>query len=55
VEANLELGWLYFAVADDAQRALPFFEKAKAELESALADVEEGLRDCRFEIDEERP
>lgn len=54
VEANLELGWLYFAVADDPRRALPYFERAKAGLESALAEAERGLRDCLLEIDEER-
>jgi len=55
VEANLELGWLYFAVADDPKRALPYFERAKAELESALAEAEKGLSDCRREIEEEAP
>lgn len=55
VEALLELGWLYFAVADDARRALPFFERAKALSESAVAEAERGLRACRQEIEETLP
>lgn len=55
VEALVELGWLYFAVADDAKRALPFLERAIALSESAVAEAERGLSACRQEIEETMP
>ena len=49
-EANLELGWYYYAVEDDPQRALPFFESARRVLQRHLSEAEEGIAKCQSEL-----
>lgn len=52
VPALLELGWYYFAVQDDAARALPFFEKGVALAREGLQEAENGVAQCLEEISE---
>lgn len=50
VPALLELGWFYFAVEDDATRALPFFEKAALLSRQHLTEAEDGVAQCLEEV-----
>lgn len=52
VSALLELGWYYFAVQNDAARALPFFEKGVALAREGLQEAENGVAQCLEEISE---
>lgn len=50
VPALLELGWFYYAVEDDAKRALPFFDRAIAVSLEQLKEAIKGKRDCVEEL-----
>jgi tetratricopeptide (TPR) repeat protein len=52
VEARLELGWYYFAVQDDAQRALQYFQAAIVVANRQLAEGLDGKQQCESEIQE---
>jgi tetratricopeptide (TPR) repeat protein len=48
--ALLQLGWYYFAVEDDAKRALPYFEQAEEICQSQLSSAKDGASQCREEL-----
>jgi tetratricopeptide (TPR) repeat protein len=50
VPALLELGWFYHAVEDDAEKALPFFEKALATSLGELKEAIRGKKGCLEEL-----
>lgn len=50
VPALLELGWFYYAVENDAEKALPFFEKALATSLGELKEAIRGKKGCLEEL-----
>lgn len=52
VPALLELGWYYFAVADDPHQGLECFRRALALSEGAIREATEGVSRCLEETEE---
>ncbi|HEY0553122.1 MAG TPA: hypothetical protein VGG20_02590 [Thermoanaerobaculia bacterium] len=50
VPALLELGWFYYAVEDDAERALPLFDRALAGSLGQLKEAIKGKKGCLEEV-----
>jgi hypothetical protein len=50
VPALLELGWFYFAVENDAMRAMPLFERAISLSLEQLKEAIRGKKECLEEL-----
>jgi tetratricopeptide (TPR) repeat protein len=49
-DAHIELGWFYYAVLDDAERALPFFQQAFELAKPQITAASMGIAKCLSEI-----